>query len=41
LPDGFPQRDQLTSICFGVVVFSVIVQGLSISPLVNRVVTAA
>jgi CPA1 family monovalent cation:H+ antiporter len=41
LPEGFPQRDQLTSICFGVVVFSVVVQGLSISPLVKRAVTAS
>ena len=39
--EGFPQKDELTSICFGVVVFSVVVQGLSISPLVKRAVSSA
>jgi monovalent cation:H+ antiporter, CPA1 family len=36
LPDRFPFRDQVVVVTFGVVAFSVIVQGLTVPPLLRR-----
>ncbi|MBX0294917.1 cation:proton antiporter [Haloarcula nitratireducens] len=36
LPDGFPLRQQLLAMVFGVAAFSLVVQGLTMGPLLNR-----
>jgi CPA1 family monovalent cation:H+ antiporter len=36
LPDGLPNRDTMVTLTFSVVVFSVFVQGLTITPLLRR-----
>jgi Na+:H+ antiporter len=36
LPPGFPYREQLLAMTYGVVLFTLLVQGLTITPLVNR-----
>ncbi len=35
LPQDFPHRDTLLTLCFGVVSFSIVVQGLTMKPLLN------
>jgi monovalent cation:H+ antiporter, CPA1 family len=35
LDSAFPYRDQILNLTFGVVVFSILVQGLSIKPLLR------
>lgn len=36
LPDALPRRQEILAVTFGVVVFSVVVQGLTITPLLRR-----
>jgi CPA1 family monovalent cation:H+ antiporter len=36
LPDGLPERDTAISVTFGVVAFSILVQGLTMAPLLRR-----
>ena len=36
LPSGFPYREQLLAMTYGVVLFTLLVQGLTIAPLVRR-----
>jgi CPA1 family monovalent cation:H+ antiporter len=36
LPRDFPQRDMLVSATFAVVLFTILVQGISMEPLVRR-----
>ena len=36
LPAGIPRRDEIVTVAFAVVAFSVIVQGLTMQPLLRR-----
>jgi NhaP-type Na+/H+ or K+/H+ antiporter len=39
IPEGFPQRAVIQDVTFGIVLFTLLVQGTTISRVVNRFVT--
>ncbi|WP_316251927.1 cation:proton antiporter [Paraburkholderia sp. 31.1] len=36
LPPGLPRREEITTVCFAVVAFSIFVQGATMTPLLRR-----